>query len=83
MVRAQRIGLKFFQTSSNAIILYDTVPPICIEKVAFMKTGEVLYTKTSKSPRPAPMVTLEANWQKDWNSDAAASSSYQPIQPTD
>ena len=38
--------------------------------------------KTSKSPRPALMVTLKANWQKDWNSDAAASdSSSQPIQP--
>ena len=76
------MGLTFFQTRSNAIILYGTLPPTCIEKVVSMKTKEVFYTKTSKSPRPAPMVTLKANWQKDWNSDAAASgSSSQPIQP--
>ena len=80
--RAQRMGLKFYQTRSNAIILHDTLPPICIEKVVSMKTVEVLYTKTSKSPRPAPKISLRAYWQKDWNSDAASSSSSpQPIQP--
>ena len=80
--RAHRMGLAFFQTRSNAIILYGTLPPTCIEKVVFLKTKEVVYTKTSKSSRPAPMVTLKANSQKDWNSDAAANgSSSQPIQP--
>ena len=76
------MGLKFFQTRSNAIILCDTLPTICIEKVVSVKTKEVLDTKTSKSPPPAPLVTLKAYWRKDWNSDAAASSnSSQPIQP--
>ena len=48
-----------------------------------MKTEEVRYTRILKSPRLAPTVILEANWQIDWNSDAAASISSQPIQPTD
>ena len=80
--RAQRIGLKFFQTRSDAIILFDTLPPICIEKVVSVKTEEVFDTKTSKSQRPAPVVTLKAYWRKDSYSDAAPSSnSSQPIQP--
>ena len=42
-----------------------------------------MFTKTSKSPRPAPTITLKANWRKDWNPDAeaAASSSSQTIKP--
>ena len=80
--RALGMGLTFFRTRSNASILCGTLPPTCIEKVVSMKTKEVFYTKTSKSPRPAPMVTLKANSQKDWNSVAAGSdSSSQPIQP--
>ena len=72
---AERKGLKFFQTTSNAIILYDTLPPICIERGVSIKTHEVKYTKIKKSPRSVPTVTLRDNWQKDWSSDAAASSS--------
>ena len=41
---------KFFHTQSNAIILHDTLPPICIETVVSRKSQEVLYTKTLKSP---------------------------------
>ena len=41
--RAQRMGSKFFQTRSKAIILYDTLPPICFEKVVSRKTEEVLF----------------------------------------
>ena len=77
---AQRKGLKFFQTKWNAIILYDTLPPICIERLVSTKTQEVVYNKIYRSPRPVPTVTLSDNWQKDWNSDAAASSS--STQPT-
>ena len=81
---AQRMGwLKFFQTRSNAIILYDTLFPICVDIVVSMKTKEVFHTKTSRSPRPVPTVTFQANWQKDWSFDAAATSSTRPIQPKD
>ena len=33
---AQRKGLKFCQTRSNAIILYDTLPAFCISKAIVM-----------------------------------------------
>ena len=34
---AQRKGLKFHQTRSNAVILYDTLPACCISKAIVMK----------------------------------------------
>ena len=39
------------------------------------KTQEVKYTKIKKSSRAVATVTPEDNWQMDWSSDAAASSS--------
>ena len=39
---AQKKGLKFCQTRSNAIILYDTLPACCIPKVVVMETGEAI-----------------------------------------
>ena len=51
---AQRKGLKFYQTRSNAIILYDTLPAYCIPKAIMMETGEIIYEKVKiyMSPRP-------------------------------
>ena len=49
---AQRKGLKFYQTRSNAIILYDTLPAYCISKVVVMKSEEIIYQKVYVSPRP-------------------------------
>ena len=37
---AQKKGLQFYQTRSHAIILFDTLPAICIEKAVCMKTKE-------------------------------------------
>ena len=37
--------LKFFQMRSYAITLYDTLPPICIERVVSITTQEVKYTE--------------------------------------
>ena len=34
---AQREGLKFYQTRSNAVILYDTLPAYCISKTIVLK----------------------------------------------
>ena len=65
--RAQRMRSKFFQTRSKAIILYDTLPPICFEKVVSRKTEEVFLPKLRSRHvlhRRLP------NWQKDGNSDA-------------
>ena len=37
---AQRTGLKFYQTRSNAIILCDTLPAYCFSKVVVIKSEE-------------------------------------------
>ena len=90
---AQHIGLTFFQTRSNAIILHDTLPASCIERVVSRKSEDILNTKT-KSPRPAPTFTLKVNWRKVLDSRAPegtetplvlrslASSSEQPSKPS-
>ena len=39
---AQERGLKFYQTGSHAIVLYNTLPAVCIEKTVCMKTNEEL-----------------------------------------
>ena len=59
---AQKKGLQFYQTRSHAIVLYKTLPAICIEKAVCMKTGEELYHKVYQSPR-LPRVTLKPNSQ--------------------
>ena len=43
---AQKKGLKFYQTRSNAIILHGTLPACCIPKVVRMETGEIIYEKS-------------------------------------
>ena len=42
---AQERGLLFYQTRSHAIVLYDTLPAVCIEKVVCMKTKDVAISK--------------------------------------
>ena len=39
---AQPKGFKFYQTRSNTIILYDTLPAYCIPKAIVMETGKVI-----------------------------------------
>ena len=48
---AQKNGLQFYQTRSNAIILYNTLFAICIEKVVHMKSGQEVYNNVYPSPR--------------------------------
>ena len=47
---AQRKGLKFYQTTSNAIILDDALPAYCIPKVVVMESGEIFDEKVYMSP---------------------------------
>ena len=54
---AQRRGLQFCQTRSNAVILYDTLPAYCISKVVVMKNEEIIYQKVYVSPRPPPAIS--------------------------
>ena len=56
---AQQRGLQFYQTRSNAVILYDTLPAEFIEKAMCMKTEDQLYQM--ESVILGPRVVLEAN----------------------
>ena len=55
---AQQKGFKFYQTKSNAIILYDTLPAYCIPKAIMMESGEIIYEKVYASPRPPPKISF-------------------------
>ena len=68
---AQKKGLKFYQTRSNAIILHETLPAYCIPKVVRMETGEVIYDKVCESPRLPPKISLRDNWMKELGSEVA------------
>ena len=68
---AQKKGLKFYQTRSNAIILYNTLPAYCIPKVVRMETEEIIYEKVYESPRMPPKVSLRHDWMKELGSDVA------------
>ena len=68
---AQMKGLKFYQTRSNAIILYDTLPAYCIPKADRMETGEIVYEKEYESPRPPPKISLRLDWMKELGSEVA------------
>ena len=57
----QKKGLQFYQTRSNGIVLYNTLPAICIEKVVYMKSGEELYNKAYQSPRLPRKAALKQN----------------------
>ena len=79
---AQRKGLKFYQTRSNAIILYDTLPAYCISKAIVMKSEEIIYQKVYVWPRPPPKISYKDNWMKELDSEVAGSSNdTQRIQP--
>ena len=79
---AQLKGLKFYQTRSNAIILYDTLPAYCISKVVVMKSVEIIYEKVYVSSGPPPTISYKDNWMKELDSEVAGSSKdTQRIQP--
>ena len=66
-----KIGLKFYQTRSNAVILQETLPAYCIPKVVRMETGEVLNEKVYMSPRPPPKISLKHEWKRELGSEHA------------
>ena len=59
---AQEKGLLFYQTRSHAIVLCDTLPAVCIEKVVCMKTKDEQYQEVRLTPR-VPRVVLRSNSQ--------------------
>ena len=67
----QKKGFKFYQTRSNAIILYDTLPAFCIPKAIKMETGEIKNEKVYAFPRPPPKISFKDNWMKKMDSEVA------------
>ena len=79
---AQQKGFNYYQTRSNAIILYNTLPAYCIPKAIMMETGEILYEKVYASPRPPPKISVKDNWMKELGSEVTGGSEdSQQIQP--
>ena len=70
---AQRRGLKFYQTRSNAVILHDTLPAYCVSKAIVMKSEEIIYQKVYVSPRPPPSISYKDNWTCDLDFHVARS----------
>ena len=68
---AEKKGFMFYQTRSNAIILYDTLPAYCIPKATMWGSGEILYEKVFASPRPPPKISFQDNWMKELGSEVA------------
>ena len=68
---AQQKGFKFYQTRSNTIILYDTLPAYCIPKAIMMEIGEIIYEKVYASRRPPPKISFKDNCMKELVSEVA------------
>ena len=60
--KAQDQGLRFWQTKSFAIMAYVTIQGDCIDRVT-AQTGDRVIFERLATPRPAPKVTLNSNWQ--------------------
>ena len=67
---AQRKGLKFHQTRSNAIILYDTQLIVSRKRIV-MKSEVIIYQKVYVSLRPPPKISYKDNWMCDLDPDVA------------
>ena len=79
---AQKKGLKFYQTRSNAIILYETLPAYCIPKAIVMKSEEIIYEKVYASPQPPPKISFKDNWMKELGSEVAGDGEDSQQKPT-
>ena len=79
---AQEKRIKFYQTRSNAITLYDTLPAYCIPKAIKMETEEIMYEKVFASPRPPPKIFFKDNWMKKLGSEVAGHDEKLPTNPT-
>ena len=79
---AHQKGFKFYQTRSNAIFHYGTLPACCIPKVVVMESGEILYERVYASPRLPPKISFKDTWMKELGSEVAGGSEHsQQIQP--
>ena len=73
---AQERGLQFYQTRSHAVVLYDTLPAVCIEKaVMYVYYGRPLPegTLNSESVRDVLKSNSQYGLQDPQNQDARSS----------
>ena len=68
---ALKKGFEFYQTRSNAIIFYNTLPVCCIPKALQMEIGQIIYEKVYESPRLPPKISYKDNWKCDLGSEVA------------
>ena len=61
---AQKKGLTFCQTRSNAIFLHSTLIAACFEKIVAMSSGQVQFQHMYESPRSARKVVLKPAWNE-------------------
>ena len=71
--------MKFYQTRSNAIILYDTLPAYCMWKASVIKSAETIYQTVYVSPRPPPKISFKDDWTCDLDFVARSSEDIQQI----
>ena len=77
---ARKRGLQFYQIRSHAIVLFDTLPSICIEKAVYRKTGEEWYSKINESLR-VPRIVLKPNPQFEGRHDLPQKDARQSADP--
>ena len=70
---AQEKGLLFYQTRSHAIVVYDTLPAVCIEKVVCMNMKDELFQKVRVTPRVPRVANLPIGLQDQREQDARTS----------
>ena len=63
--------MKFYQSRSNAVILYDTLPAYCISKAIVVKSEEIICQRVYVSLRRFPTKILDV---QNLDSDIARSS---------
>ena len=68
---AQLKGFKFYQTRSNAVIFYNTLPACCIPKVIMMETGEIIYYIFLRHLDFLQRFPSTDNWMKELDSEVA------------
>ena len=74
---AQDLGLQFWQTKSNAIVVYNPVPPQCICKVVAKMNLRAIFERVPE-PQPPPNVILKSHWQVQQQQQLAKPSSGKP-----
>ena len=72
LATVQKLGLVFYQTGSNAIIHYISVPTECITKVMSTKSKDVLFEKVRLTPRPQPRIVLKTARRTQQEEELAA-----------